>query len=308
MPKHYIILNPIAGRGASFSALEQIERKLTGYGLEVEIVQTSKMGQAVELAYQASKQSVDVVIAAGGDGTSNEVINGLMRAKREGIDIPAMGVIAIGRGNDFAYSMDVPTELEENLQVLANGYRHRIDIGHVVVDNGDGRYFGNCIGVGFDAEVGFVAVKLSPLSGFLNYIIAAILTDFIYFKAPRINLYYGDEKREMHSLMVSVMNGIRLGGGFYMTPESINDDGYFDLCIVANPNRFRVLTLLPHFMKGTQISQKEVEIVQSASVNIVAIEGSLPAHVDGETLCTDGRDITVELLPQQIELICREPS
>ncbi|MFC1936395.1 diacylglycerol/lipid kinase family protein [Chloroflexota bacterium] len=307
MSKYKIILNPAAGRGTVRSKVSTIEQALRDFGLEFDISYTKEPGHAIEMAKQAAQSSAEVVVAAGGDGTANEVINGLMQAKREGTEIPSMGVICIGRGNDFAFSMGIPTELDESLRVLAEDHRKNIDVGHVIGgDYPNGRYFGNCIGVGFDAEVGFVAARLRPLSGFLNYIIAAILTDFVYFKAPRVRLEYDSEVKEMTSLMVSIMNGIRLGGGFYMTPDAIIDDGLFDICLAHDPNRLRVLTLLPHFMKGTQASQPEIEIFRAAKVTLTALEGKLPAHVDGETLCVAGDRVEVDLLPGELEFICQK--
>lgn len=302
--KYSIILNPAAGRGATVKALPVIEEFLQNKQLDYQVQLTEYPGHAIELAAKAAREGASVVVSVGGDGTANEVINGLMQVKADGGRIPALAVIAIGRGNDFAFSMGIPMALEENLQALYEDHRQAIDIGHVVLDGADGRYFGNCIGIGFDAEVGFVAVKLKPLSGFINYVVAAILTNFLYFKAPTIHLDYDGQQRQMSSLMVSIMNGIRLGGGFYMTPDSVNDDGLFDICVAASPNRMRVLALMPHFMKGTQASQPEVEIVKAAKVGVRAIAGTLPAHVDGETLCTAGNQMEVELLPRQIELVC----
>lgn len=304
MKKYSIIVNPAAGRGATVKSLPQIEAFLKDNQVNYQVSMTEWPGHAAELAAKAAQDGASVVVSVGGDGTANEVINGLMQVKDEVKKMPAMAVVAIGRGNDFAFSMGIPMALEENLQALYEDHRQAIDIGHVVLDGDNGRYFGNCIGIGFDAEVGFVAVKLKPLSGFINYIVAAILTNFIYFKAPQINLEYDGNQREMTSLMVSIMNGIRLGGGFYMTPESVNDDGLFDICIASNPNRMRVLALMPHFMKGSQASQPEVEIVKASRVAVKALSGTLPAHVDGETLCTAGNHVEVELLPKQIELVC----
>lgn len=304
MKKYFIIVNPAAGRGATVKALPQIEEFLRENRVDYSVMLTDHPGHATELAARAAQDGVSVVVSVGGDGTANEVINGLMQVKDKVQKIPAMAVVAIGRGNDFAFSMGIPLVLEENLQALYDDHRQAIDVGHVVLDGEHGRYFGNCIGIGFDAEVGFVAVKLKPLSGFINYVVAAILTNFIYFKAPLINLEFDGTQRKMTSLMVSIMNGIRLGGGFYMAPDSVNDDGMFDICIAANPNRLRVLALMPHFMKGTQVSQPEVEIVKASKVVVKALSDTLPAHVDGETLCTAGNQVKVELLPKQIELVC----
>lgn len=310
MTKYKIILNPIADRGGSMKDLPKIEETLKRNNIDYDLVFTEAQRHAIDLAREAAESGqYDVVVAAGGDGTTNEVLNGLCQAKAAGAKIPTYAAIAIGRGNDFAYGANIPdADLDENLRILLDDHREVIDIGYV--EGGDfpeGRYFNNCIGIGFDAYVGFVAVKLKPLSGFLNYLIAALLTDFIYFKAPTIELEYDDTKVTMTSLMVSVMNGKRLGGGFYMAPDASNQDGVFDLVIVDDPSRMRVLTLLPHFMSGTQATQKEVRIVNASRIKVKAIKGSIPAHVDGETLCEEGESVDIKLLSKHIEVVCRKP-
>ena len=97
-----------------------------------------------------------MVVAAGGDGTLNEVLNGLMCASTSQDDRPALGTIPIGRDNDFSFGMDVPHDIEAVCQLLASGECRPIDVG--LVKGGDypeGRYFGNGVGIGFDAVVGF---------------------------------------------------------------------------------------------------------------------------------------------------------
>ena len=308
MAKYKIILNPIAGRGGAVKDAPEIERLMSEYGLDFDIVFTEKRGQAIGMAKEAALAGYDVVVAAGGDGTANEVLNGIMEAKQDGAHGAALGVIPIGTGNDFAYGANIPTGVEDACETLAGDHRHIIDVGRVVGgDFPEGRYFGNCIGVGFDAVGGFVAAKLKYMKGLLNYLVAVILTIFVYFKAPTLEIEYDGKKVVMPSLMCSIMNGTRLGGGFYMAPDAINDDGKFDLCIATNPSRLRILTLVPYFFNGTQASQKEIQIVRGSRINVTAVEGVLPAHVDGETLCEEGHRVEVELLPRQLEVVCKTP-
>jgi diacylglycerol kinase family enzyme len=92
-----------------------------------------------------------------------------------------------------------------------------------------------------------------------------------------------------------------------MAPDASNQDGVFDLCIAHDPSRMRVLTLLPHFLKGSQFTQKELELERASKIKITAIEGSLPAHVDGETLCKEGKMVDITLLPMHLEVVCRTP-
>ena len=118
-----IILNPTSGRGRGGQRVQQIEALLNAYALNFEIVQTEYPWHAVELAQQAREEGYDIIIAAGGDGTVNEVLNGLIVEEDAGNHIPALGVLSIGRGNDFAYGMGIPIDLESGCQALANDQR-----------------------------------------------------------------------------------------------------------------------------------------------------------------------------------------
>ena len=302
-----IIVNPISGRGAGEQSIPQIEQLLTGFKLDYDLVRTERPWHAAELAGEAAKGGYGVVVAAGGDGTANEVLNGLMQAKAGGVErLPAMAILAVGRGNDFAFSMGAPAALAEGCRLLADGHTRKVDVGRV--EGGlypQGRYFGNGAGIGFDAVVGFEALKLTWLHGFPSYIVAALKTIFLYFHAPLVRIDYDGQTLTQACLMVSIMNGRRLGGGFMMAPEARTDDGLFDLCIAAQVSRAKVLALIPRFMKGSQAGHPAIRFARARSLTITAVEGVLPAHADGETLCTDGKRLAFELLPQQIEFVSR---
>ncbi len=308
MTTYRVIVNPVAGRGAGDQAASHIEHGLSRYGLEFDLVRTEQPGHGIDLAREAAVAGYDCVVAAGGDGTANEVINGLMQAKQEGADGCAMGVLCVGRGNDFAYGAGIPTDLEAGLATLAQGQRRFIDVGRVVGGlYPQGRYFGNGIGIGFDAVVGFEAVKMTHLSGFSSYLVAVLKTVFLYYKAPLVTIEYGERSIEQRSLMISVMNGRRMGGGFMMAPQGRPDDGLLDLCIAREVSRARIFGLIPHFVRGTQATQEAVQTGQARHVVVTAVEGVLPAHADGETLCLDGQRLEVELLPHQLEVVCQLP-
>lgn len=305
MTRHKVIVNPISGRGAGERSIPLIEEQLRAYGLEFEIVRTERPWHAAELAQEAAAQGYDVVVAVGGDGTSDEVLNGLMLAKAAGVPrLPAMGIISVGRGNDFAFGMGVPPGVEAGCRVLSQGRPRPVDVGRVT--GGffpQGRYFGNGVGIGFDAVVGFEALKLQWLSGFPSYIVAALKTIFLYFRAPLLQIEYDDQTLTQPSLLVSIMNGRRMGGGFFMAPNGRVDDGLLDLCIARQVSRLRVFGLIPRFMNGTQFGQPEITAGQTRRVVVTALEGSLPAHGDGETLCYEGQQLSMELLPHAIEMI-----
>ena len=303
MRKFKIIANPVAGSGTGARAIPQIEQLLRKHDLDFDIVRTQRPRHGAELARDAAVAGWDVIVAAGGDGTANEVINGLMEAKQAGQHPAALGVLCVGRGNDFAHGVGVPYD-----QVLAEDHRRTIDIGRVSGGQyPQGRYFGNCVGVGFDAIGTIEVAKLPRLGGFLSYFIAVLRTIFLYYQAPLTTIEYDGQALTQPSLMVSIMNGRRLGGGFLMAPNGEPDDGLFDLCIAGQMSRARMFSLTPHFLRGTQATQESITTGRAAHISVTAAEGALPAQTDGEILCTDGRRLEIELLSHQIEVVCRLP-
>jgi diacylglycerol kinase (ATP) len=308
MLKYKFIVNPISGRGAGEEVIPVLEQKLRQEGLHFELVRTERPWHAVELGQQAVAEGYDVVVAVGGDGTANEVLNGLMLAKLAGDSRAAMGLIGIGRGNDFAYGLGVPHGLDVGYQILVGDHRRMMDVGLVVGGlYPNGRYFGNGVGIGFDAVVGFEALKMKRLHGFLSYIVAALKTIFLYYQSPKVRIEYNQQAITLSALMVSVMNGRRMGGGFMMAPQAEIDDGLFDLCIAEQVSRARIFSLILRFMQGTQATQKPIRTGRTAHIIVTAVEGVLPVHADGETICTEGQRLTMELLPQQIEFISPPP-
>ena len=302
--KTRIIVNPVAGRGLAEKAVAEIETRLSDLGVDFDLVRTERAWHAADLAEEAAREGFAVVATAGGDGTANEALNGLMRAPADGFNATAMSILPLGTGNDFAYGMGVRGNLAESCAMLAAGRRVPMDVG--LVKGGDypeGRYFGNGVGIGFDAAVGFEAAKIRWLRGLPAYLLAALRTIFIYYQAPTVEIAHGDGTVTQASLMVSIMNGQRMGGGFFMAPEGDPRDGHFDLCIAANPGKMRILKLITYFLKGTQASQPEISTGRARAVTVKAVEGSLPAHCDGETLCYSGSELSVELIPQALPFI-----
>jgi diacylglycerol kinase (ATP) len=305
MVRHKIIVNPVSGRGEGKADIPRAEALLQTLGIPYDLVCTDRPMHAVSLARAAAAEGYGAVAAMGGDGTANEVLNGLMQAQQAGEGRAALGIIAVGRGNDFAHGIGVPHGLEASCRVLATGKRRRIDVGRVA--GGlfpGGRFFGNGIGVGFDAVVGFEAAKLTWLSGFPSYLVAALKTIFLYFRAPLLRIRYDGEVLEQPSLMVSVMNGRRMGGAFRMAPQSVIDDGRFTVCLAGQVSRLGIFLLIPRFIQGSQAGHPAIRFFNAAQMTIQALRGSLAAHADGETLCTEGESLTVEILPQAIEVIC----
>jgi diacylglycerol kinase (ATP) len=304
MARYKIIANPTSGRGEGGADIPRAKELLSGLGITFDLVRTERPLHAMELARKAAQEDYDVVVSMGGDGTANEVLNGLMQAKLAGEGEAAMGIITVGRGNDFAHGINVPHGLEPSCRVLAAGKRHRMDVGKL--SGGlfpQGRYFGNGIGIGFDTIVGFEAAKLTWLTGFPSYLVAALKTIFLYFNAPLLRIEHDGGTLEQPALMVSVMNGRRMGGSFFMAPQSKNDDGKFTVCIAGQVSRLGILLLIPRFIQGTQAGHPAIRYLETAKLNVKALNGSIAAHADGETISTDADAIKVEILPKAIDVI-----
>ncbi len=300
-----IILNPAAGNYNGQKALPHIEQLFSESKLDYDLVITERPGHGIELTRQAVKDGSSVIISAGGDGTTNEVVNGLMLSKQEGLTIPPFGVLCAGRGNDFPGSLGFPEDIQGGFEALIAGNRRIVDIGRVTGgDYPQGRYFCNCVGVGFDAITTIEVHKLPRWGGYLAFMVGVLKTVFLYNKAPLARIDFDGKVVTQRSLLISIMNGRRLGGGFIMAPDSTPDDGLFDLCIAEQMSSLEVIRMIPHFTKGDQATQPTIKTGRAAHISIVAEDGPLPAQTDGEIICVNGTRLDIEVLPRQLEVIC----
>jgi diacylglycerol kinase (ATP) len=309
MNRVFVIVNPISGRGHGEKSIPVMEGQFKRLGLDYTLVRTERPGHADALAAEAVSNGSEIVVSAGGDGTANEVLNGVLRANEEGKRNAAVAVLCVGRGNDFAFGAGISKTLEEGCQAIAENRRRRIDVGRVTGGLFPrGRYFGNGVGIGFDAVVGFEALKMKVLSGFLCYAVAAVKTISLYNRPHRVKIVCDGETWVQEVLMVSLMNGRRMGGGFLMAPEGDPGDGRLNYCIAAGIRRRRLLPLLLRFMKGTQAGHPAIRLGTFKRITVTAIEGALPAHADGETLCIEGTSLDIEVVPSALDIIVHAPS
>lgn len=297
-----VVLNPIAGRGYGARAEPELRRLLTAEGLDFDLVRTRGTGHASELAEQAVRDGFKVVAAAGGDGTFNEVVNGLMAAEESGAS-GTMGAIPVGSGSDFANTIGVPPDLPGACHRLAHGETRLVDVGRVTLLNGRPRYFDNTVNIGFGGMVTLEAQKVKWLRGMALYLPVVLKTIFVSLKSPLATIEHDDETTTVRALMIVVANGPREGGGFHVAPNARPDDGLLDLCIVSNVSRLRMLSLVPHFMNGTHVGRPPVKMHQARHV-VVSSPDDLVAHMDGEMLCTDAHRIEFEILPERLRVRC----
>jgi YegS/Rv2252/BmrU family lipid kinase len=303
--RYLVIYNPAAGQGRAGERLPQVERLLRVRGVEHSLLLTRCPGHAIELAREAALENRHrAIVAAGGDGTANEVINGIMAVRAGGAATPALGVLPVGRGNDLAFGAGIPTTLEEAVRVLLDGEVVPMDVGHL--KGGlfpDGRYFGNGVGIGFDTIVGFEAAKMKRLKGFAGYLAGALKTLLFYYNAPLLQITTDDGDIAGPCIQVSIMNGRRMGGAFYMAPEADPGDGFLDLCIAGTPRRLQMLMLIFKYLKGAQAGHEHISMGKTVSFRVRSTDGPLAIHADGETISVDGTELEVSCVSGTMDVL-----
>ena len=297
-----IILNPIAGRGKAAKEQSRIEHFLKAKQQNFEIIRTAGQGDAQKIIDAYHMHDGLLIVAAGGDGTCNEVVNGILSLKLP--TPPMFGVIPVGRGNDFAFNAGIPENTEEALQTLIKCRTIPLDVG--IVKGGffpEGRYFVNGVGVGFDTKVGFEAAKMKIKRGF-SYVLGALITVIKYEPSPVLQIQYDDRIEVIQSAIVSIMNGRRMGGSFIMGPHALINDGAFDICIVKHQtSRLKLLKIVLKYPSGRQEECEGVTQGRATRFSLTALEGTMASHCDGETVCYDGKEIFINVMPQALRLV-----
>ncbi len=303
--RYKVILNPVAGKGKALSLEPKVEALFHELDLDFSVTLTTGVMDAADLAEQAAEEGFDCVVAAGGDGTCNEVINGLMRIVEAGEKAPHLAVLPVGRGNDFSYGVNLPSELDKVCALIAEARPRPLDVGRIVGGfYPDGRYFGNGIGIGFDTMVGLAAARLKHVRGFAAYVIGALETFLVFPAPPEVLIRYGEKELTAEANQISILNGKRMGGTFFMAPDGKSDDGLLDLCMTSQAlNRREMASLIIRYTKGTQADHPKILIDKAEYFSISAPQGGLVCHADGETICTDGTSLEVSLHPGALSIL-----
>ena len=289
-----LIANPAAKHGKTERLIPVIEQLLQNTPHDTVI--TEHMGHAADLARDA--RGYDVVVAAGGDGTAHEVLNGLMTHPVG--TRPALGLLPTGSGNDTRRTLGVSIDLSQASLELVTGERRRFDVGVC-----NGMYFNNSFAAGLDAKVTAKAVEYkvtterSGLWLYLSALLHVLFNDLASFNL-RIR-FDGAEAAEDHdTLIVAVTIGPTYGGGFFITPDAVPDDGLFDVCMIDPLGLPEALARLPFVVAGKHTRMKPVHMSRHTSL-IIECDSPVPAQMDGEVLLERRYDIA--LLPGAIECI-----
>jgi diacylglycerol kinase (ATP) len=243
------IYNPSAGRGR---AGRDLEHKKTADELweNPEFRITLRESDIMEFAKSAAEE-FDIVVGCGGDGTINQVINGIAETNTD------LGVIPLGSGNDFANAIGLPVKPMENLQLIHNGKKRPLDL---IRCNGDvDVWCANTLGIGLDGWANHYASGIRKVRGQLIYVIG-ILKAVNAFRGNTMQITVDGKEEERELLMVTVCNGPEEGGGFKVAPDANNSDGYIDLLTLEKMSVARILWYLPkfhgHSQKKTQRSEQ----------------------------------------------------
>jgi YegS/Rv2252/BmrU family lipid kinase len=306
MSRIKIILNPIAGRGYGARSEPEIRRFLETERADFDLVLTEGFWHAAELAEQAIRDGFDLIVAAGGDGTVHEVVNGMMATAKDdtggGGIVGTLGTLPVGSGSDFSHNVGTPSDLPGACQRLLHGQIRIIDVGRVTVDDQPTRYFDNTINVGFGGTVTLEARKVKWVRGIALYLPVVLKTIFLA-RSPRMTVKYNAKEITMPMLMVTVGNGAREGGGFFCTPDAEPDDGLLDLCIAEAVSKLTQLSLVPRFMDGSHKDHPAVTMARTQHA-VITSPDNLVAHADGEMLCTEGHRLEFEILPRRLQVMC----
>lgn len=302
-----LICNPVAGKGHAGKYLSFIVKQFENLGLVYTLFVTERIGHAQEIAQQ-SCGTFTVIAVAGGDGTCNEVVNGIMAYRNStGAECPHLAVIPVGRGNDFAYGAGVPKDIGEACKIIADNTTRPLDLGRITGGYyPDGKYFANSIGIGFDTVVGLNAAKHKNFHGAISYLAGVIDTFIVFKQAPHSSISYNGKTEDYEFTQISILNGRRMGGLFYMAPESDISDGKLDLCMTVRAlTRFQMLGLLLKLFRGSQIYSPLMKTARAISYEIDAPNGGLICHADGETVCTDGTHLLIECVPSALRVFTK---
>jgi diacylglycerol kinase (ATP) len=296
-----VIINPKCGEGRVREQKDMIARLGRRLG-DVDIFATQYPGHATELAESAAAEKYDCVVAAGGDGTVHEVVNGLVQDQHATLPL---GIIPIGSGNDMAFSLGIHEDPEEAIQRVFTGTPKRLDLGRVTDDRGLTNVFHNNLGIGFDAIVVMRTETISRLHGFPMYLAAVLQTIFFYFQTPYLEMRFDEEEVNQRALFLYAGIGPRGGGGFLLTPDASRDDDRIDTCLVNPVGRLTMLYMLTRVMKGTHVTSHHVTMRQNHQI-VVRSSTPLPVYLDGEMFAyprDNVRELTITSLPAAIDVM-----
>jgi diacylglycerol kinase (ATP) len=295
-----VILNPYSNRWIAKARWPEAEAALKSAGVDFDLVVSERPRHIIELAEKAAREGFSPIVAAGGDGTIGEVVNGLARAARSGMDLLGpLGILPLGSANDLVDNLGLPRELEAAARVIAAGKTRRMDVGYV-----NGFYFANNSAIGLEPYITLVQQRITWIKGMIRYLVAAVrgIWDNPQWRAK---IEWDGGQFEGPTLLVTVGNGPRTGGVFFMAPHADPFDGKLTFVYGYRKTRGQIFRLLPRTMrpgKGSYVEMKDIHEQQATWVKI-HIEGPAPAHTDGEIFSEGIQDLEYRIFPARLQIL-----
>jgi len=297
--KYFVIVNPAANRGGAAMLIPKLESLFNSKKMAYNLVITKAPEQAIDLAKQAASQDYPIVIAAGGDGTVNEVANGLAGSQT------AMGVIPMGSGNDFSKMLALrKTDWEFDLDVILKEKIKKIDLGMM-----NCRYFASQTSMGFTGRVNNYVKKSPPFLKGYSMFIYSVLKILINYYPHHFKITMQDKdnqiiEREGDYTICDVGNCRFQGDGFQITPQAVMDDGWLDVCLVDTVSRSYILRLLPKVMQGKHIGEPPVHMFRVKKITIES-DKIIPLHFDGEPN-NKYKKVEIKIAPKVLKVVTNE--
>jgi len=279
-----VIVNPAAGAFSTRRKWLIISKLLNRIGLPFDFEYTEGVGHAIELARLAASNGYRYLVAVGGDGTVNEVANGILRSTNA--STTELGIVSTGTGSDFIRSVGISRDYTTACSALTGSRRLSIDVG-VVEYQSKGqtleRYFINAAGVGFDAAIVRETERLPKFFGGTIPYVAGMLRTLISYKNKPVVVRVGDEVENYRVLNMAVANGGYFGGGMHIAPDAELCDSLLDVVIIGDMGKLELLKEFPTIYKGTHINHPKVTVKKGSNISIESSEPML-VYADGESL------------------------
>lgn len=293
----FAVLNPASGGGRALRDRRRIEAALAAAGVRSELAISEHPGHAIALAQTAAHEGFRCFIAIGGDGTVNEVVNGLLRAGTPPGEA-TVALLPVGRGDDWARTHRIPRRLEDAVRVIAAGRSALHDVGVAQFQrDGSTRYFVNVAGVGFDAYVveQTQGTRLGPLS-----YLAGLLRGFATYRAPRMCVGAGAMQLDEPLFVTFAAVGRYCGGGMHVAPAALTDDGLLDVVTIGDLGRVELVLNLRRLFDGSLPSYRKVGSVRCDRVRVETFPPSR-VQADGELL--GEAPVTFSVLARAVRVI-----
>ena len=297
----FFLVNPASDNGATGRRWPELAHRAARLGLSGETLFSERPGHLIELAASAVERGASLVVAVGGDGTLNEVVNGIAQ---KDVDL---ATIPLGTGMDFVRTYGIPTKFDDAVRVALTGEPRTIDAGRVHYRTWSGgeaeRWFANVGSVGMSGAVAQRANGMSKALGGKVTFFYALTRVFLEWENTEVvvKLDDGERRGRMHDVIVA--NGVWHGGGMMLAPEAKSNDGVFDVVFIGDVSKVDFLTTAPKIYKGKHVTHPKVEVVRSARVEVDAA-AHLPIEVEGEQVGTT--PATFEVVPGALRV--RVPS